>query len=83
MQDLENHALSSEKDLEAAFSHSIKLAMRGNLLASLDGMIEILREDKHFGKDRAKQVVLGLLELLAPESDLVRQYRKELASILF
>jgi putative thioredoxin len=83
MQDLENHALTSEKDLDAAFSHSIKLAMRGNLLASLDGMIEILREDKHFGKDRAKQVVLGLLELLAPESDLVRQYRKELASILF
>jgi len=83
MQDLENHALPTEKDLDAAFSHSIKLAMRGNLLASLDGMIEILREDKHFGKDRAKYVVLGLLEILAPESDLVRQYRKELASILF
>jgi putative thioredoxin len=83
MQDLENHALPTEKDLDAAFSHSIKLAMRGNLLASLDGMIEILREDKHFSKDRAKHVVLGLLELLAPESDLVRQYRKELASILF
>ena len=83
MQDLENHALPTEKDLDAAFSHSIKLAMRGNLLASLDGMIDILREDKHFSKDRAKHVVLGLLELLAPESDLVRQYRKELASILF
>lgn len=83
MQDLENHALPTEKDLDAAFSHSIKLAMRGNLLASLDGMIEILREDKHFSKDRAKHVVLGLLEILAPESDLVRQYRKELASILF
>ncbi len=83
MQDLENHALSTEKDLDAAFSHSIKLAMRGNLLASLDGMIEVLREDKHFGKDRAKHVLLGLFELLPPESDLVRQYRKELASILF
>lgn len=83
MQDLESHALPSEKNLDAAFSHSIRLAMRGNLLASLDGMIGILREDKHFSKDRAKLVVLGLLELLAPESDLVRQYRKELASILF
>lgn len=83
MQDLESHNLATEKDLDAAFSHSIKLAMRGNLLASLDGMIEILREDKHFSKDRAKHVVLGLLELLSPESELVRQYRKELASILF
>lgn len=83
MQDLENHALAAEEDLDAAFSHSIKLAMRGNLLASLDGMIEILREDKHYSKDRAKLVVLGLLELLVSESDLVRQYRKELASILF
>jgi putative thioredoxin len=83
MQDLQSHALPIEKDLDAAFSNSIRLAMRGNLLASLDGMLDILREEKHYGKDRAKQVLLGLFELLSPESDLVRQYRKELASILF
>lgn len=83
MQDLESHALAAEGDLDAAFSHSIKLAMRGNLLASLDGILEILREDKHYSKDRAKHVLLGLFELLPPEADLVRQYRKELASILF
>lgn len=83
MQDLENHILPSTDDLDARFINSIRLVMRGNLLAGVDGMFDILREDKHYGKDRAKQVVLGLLELLDPESDLVRQYRKELASILF
>ena len=39
MQDLESHALATEKDLDAAFSHSIKRAIPGKLLASLDGVI--------------------------------------------
>lgn len=83
MQDAENHLLPSETDLDTAFSNSIRLVLRGNLLASLDGLLEILRVNKHYARDRAKLVFLGLLELLDPDSEEVNSYRKELASILF
>lgn len=83
MQDAENHLLPAETDLDTAFSNSIRLVLRGNLLASLDGLLEILRVNKHYARDRAKLVFLGLLELLDPDSEEVNSYRKELASILF
>jgi putative thioredoxin len=83
MQDFQNHVLPADTDLESAFMNSIRLSIRGNIYGSLDGLLGILRENKHFGKDRGKQVFLGLLELLDPESKEVDNYRKELASILF
>lgn len=83
MQDFQNHVLPEETDQEAAFANCIRLAIRGNIYGSLDGLLGVLRENKHFGKDRGKQVFLGLLELLDPESRQVDEYRKELASILF
>ena len=83
MQDAVSDSLPQETDLDAAFKNSMLLATRGNILASLDGMMDILRQNKHFRRERGKEVVLGLLELLDPEGDLTRQYRKELTFILF
>jgi putative thioredoxin len=83
MQDAVAGRLPQESDLELAFYSSMRMAARGNLLASVDGMMDILRQDKHFKRDRGKQVVLGLLELLDQEAEQTRLYRKELTSILF
>lgn len=83
MQDAVAGNLAGETDLEITFQSSMRMASRGNILASVDGMMDILRQDKHFKRDRGKQVVLGLLELMDQESELTRQYRKELTSILF
>ncbi len=83
MQDAISGSLPQETDLDMAFAHSMRLATRGNILASVDGLMDILRQDKHFRRDRGRQVVLGLLDLLDQEADLTRQYRKELTSILF
>ena len=83
MQDATSEALPNETDLDMAFQTAMRLATRGNILASLDGMMDILREDKHYKRERGKEVTLGLLDLLDQESDLVRQHRKELTSILF
>ncbi len=83
MQDAVSDSLPQETDLDAAFKNSMLLATRGNILASVDGMMDILRQNKHFRRERGKEVVLGLLELLDPEGDLTRQYRKELTFILF
>jgi putative thioredoxin len=83
MQDAISGSLPHETDLDAAFQNSMRLATRGNILAGVDGMMDILRQDKHFRRERGKEVVLGLLDLLDQEGDLTRQYRKELTSILF
>ncbi len=83
MEDFNNNRLPSDTDLDAAFTNSIRLATRGNTLASIDGLLDILRQDKRYRKDRARSVLLALLDLLDPQNELTRQYRTELASILF
>ncbi len=72
-----------ENPMEAAYTRAINLARRGNVPAALDGMLDILREDKHFRRGEVHQVFLGLLELLGEHNSLTRQYRQELASVLF
>lgn len=72
-----------EDELAAAYWNAIRLASRGNILASLDGLLDVLRQDKRYREDQARQVVLSLLEILGEENPLTRQYRNELALILF
>ncbi|HEX7433023.1 MAG TPA: tetratricopeptide repeat protein [Anaerolineaceae bacterium] len=74
---------NSEEPLEAAYKNSIRLASRGNILAALDGLLDILRQNKRFHDGGARLVILGLLELLGDDDPQTRQYRSELASILF
>jgi putative thioredoxin len=78
-----HNRLPDETELDAAFINSIRLASRGNLPAAIDGLLEIMRRDRHYRQDRARLVVLGLLELLGPIDPQTRQYRSELAAVLF
>ena len=82
-EDLQKGTLLHENDLDAAFENSLRLALKGNLYASLDGLMDILRQDKHYRKDRARIVALGLLELVDSLGSQTLQYRKELTTILF
>jgi len=75
--------LSDDDELEAAFWNSIRLAKRGNIPAGLDGLLDILRRNKRYKKDLARQVVLALLQLLGDADPDTRQYRSELSTILF
>ncbi|HWQ46272.1 MAG TPA: tetratricopeptide repeat protein [Longilinea sp.] len=79
----ENNSLPVENDIDTAFGNCIRLARRGNLLAALDGLLDILRQDKKYRSGRAHQVILGLLELLGPNHPDTRSYRSELASALY
>lgn len=83
MDDYSNHRLPEETDLDMSFNNAIHLAMRGNIYASLDGLLDILRQDKKYRRGRARSVLLALLELLDPQDEQTRRYRAELASILF
>ena len=69
--------------LDAAYQRAIALIQRGNLPACLDGLLDILRENKRYRSSEAHKVVLALFETLGSEHPLTLQYRRELASVLF
>ena len=79
----QNNKLDDETDLDSAFRSSIRLASRGNFPAALDGLFDILRQDKKFRNGKARKVVLSLFEIMGEDDLYIRQYRSELASILF
>lgn len=73
----------SDDPLEAAFNHSLRLFLRGNLPASMDGLLDILRQDKNYRDGEVRKALLGVFELLGESNPITRQYRQELATILF
>ncbi|HQF61530.1 MAG: tetratricopeptide repeat protein [Longilinea sp.] len=83
LMDLQAGRLPAEADLDALFTRALQMAQRGNIYAALDGLIELLRQDKRYGSGRARQAALGLIELLGDDDPATRSYRNELASALF
>jgi putative thioredoxin len=75
--------LPVDTELGMAYANAIRLASRGNLPAALDGLLDVLRQDKTFRHGRARQVIVALLELMGEENPQTREYRSELASVLF
>ena len=75
--------LPSETVDDAAFRNALRLVGKGNIPAALDGLLGILRRDKHYAGGKAHQIVLSLLELLGEENTLTGEYRRELANVLF
>ncbi len=74
--------LSEANPLDAAYQNALRLFIKGNYEAAMDGLIDILRQEKRYRNGEARQVILGMLELLG-DNELTRQYRNELASVLF
>jgi putative thioredoxin len=74
---------ANDKPLDAAFNNAVRLIQRGNLPAAMDGLIDILRQDKHYHNDDARKVLLALFEVLGDNQYLTQQYRRELAMVLF
>jgi putative thioredoxin len=68
---------------EAIFRNALKLAKRGNIPAALDGLLDLLRKDKHSRNGEVRDVFLALLTVLSEQNPLLRQYRADLANILF
>ena len=73
----------SDQVIDATYGRSLKLVENSNLPAAMDGLIAVLKTDKHYRKDEARQVMVGLLEILGNDKSITRQYRAELASVLF
>jgi len=73
----------SENPLEAAYLNALWLLKRGNIPATLDGLLDILRQDKNYRNNEVRKVTLGIFETLGENNPLTQQYRRELALVLF
>jgi putative thioredoxin len=69
--------------IDMQYSQAARLFSRENYEAALDGLIDVLRQDKRFRNGAARDVILAIFELLGENDDLTIQYRQELAMVLF
>jgi putative thioredoxin len=75
-------AAASPVDCAAKLAFARALAARGEHERALDELLEIVRTDRKFGDDIGRRTMLTVFETLPADSDLVRRYRRELASAL-
>ena len=69
--------------IEAQYRRAAYLLRQGNLQAALDGLLDVLRQDKRYRKGEPKDVLLAIFELLGDGDPLTQKYRSELALVLF
>jgi putative thioredoxin len=69
-------------DLAARLELANALAGAGDHATALDHALEVVRRDRAFGDDAGRRTMLRIFELLGPDSDLARRYRRELAAAI-
>lgn len=69
--------------IDLQYQHAARLFRRSNMAAALDGLLEVLRQDKRHRHGEAKAVVLAIFEILGEGDPLTQTYRRELATVLF
>jgi putative thioredoxin len=69
--------------IEIQYRQVSHIWQRGNFAAAMDGLLEVLRQDKNYNQGEAKAVMLAIFELLGDDDPLTQTYRRELASVLF
>lgn len=79
----ENGPWPDDDPQEAEFYQSARLIVKGNLPAAMDGLLELLRFDKNYRDGEVKALLLAIFALLGDDDPMTREYRNELASILF
>jgi putative thioredoxin len=69
--------------LAAAFRQAGRLIGHGKIPAAMDGLLDLLRQDKRYRGGLPKEILVGLFALLGEDDPRTREYRDELASVLF
>lgn len=70
-------------DLESRFAFASCLAAAGRYDEALDQFLEILRRDKNYRDEAARESMLTIFSLVGEREPLTDEYRKRLASVLF
>jgi putative thioredoxin len=69
-------------DCAAKLAYARALASTGDYDRALAELLAIVQADRAFGDDVGRRTMLTIFEALGSDSDLVRRYRRELASAI-
>ncbi|MGE5169620.1 MAG: thioredoxin [Rudaea sp.] len=69
-------------DCRAKLEYAKALAANGDYEHALAELLAIVKTDRAFGDDAARRTMVTIFDALPADSDLVRRYRRELASAL-
>jgi putative thioredoxin len=71
------------EDLAARFGYAERLAADGQLRPAMDELIEVVRRDRGAERERARKTIVALFGVAADQPDLVGEYRRKLAGVLY
>jgi putative thioredoxin len=80
--ELEARVGSHPDDLEARHRLGVRLLLDGEAAKGLEQFLEILKRDRSFGDDLGRRSLIDAFRVIEDE-DLVGQYRRRMASLLF
>ncbi len=69
-------------DLTARLGLANRLALKQDHRGALEELLEVVRRDRAFQDDAGRKTMLQIFNLLGSDSDLVREFRGKLASLL-
>ncbi len=71
------------QDIDHMYAEARQLACLGEFDGAMGGLIGVLRRNRFYRDGEAKHVMLGMFELLGAGDPTVRDYQRQLASVLF
>lgn len=79
---LEARVAADPADLDARFELANVLALRKAYRSAMEHLLELVRRDRGFRDDAGRKTLLTLFNLLGPDDDRVREFRRLLAALL-
>jgi putative thioredoxin len=79
---LEARIAADADDLEARLELANLLALQADYRPAMTQLLEIVRRDRGFRDDTGRKMLVALFNLLGPDHELVREFRRELAALL-
>ncbi|HSQ05328.1 MAG TPA: thioredoxin [Burkholderiales bacterium] len=71
------------QEIDRLYATAGQLACTGKYAEAMDSLIGVLRQNRSYRSGEARQVMLGLFELLGTDDPIVREHQRQLANVLF
>jgi putative thioredoxin len=71
------------QEIDRIYAAAGQLACEGRYAEAMDSLIGVLRRNRAYRDGAARQVMLGLFELLGADDPTVREHQRQLANVLF
>jgi putative thioredoxin len=71
------------QEIDRMYAQAAELACQAKYAEAMDYLLGVLRQNRSYRNGEAKEVMLGLFELLGVDDPIVREYQRQLANVLF